>query len=715
MKTTHRDRILWLVCLLTPSIIVYFWGVNLSDAAYMNMLRARELSKGISFTPILQASSTSSHTTSLYPYLLAALDKTSLPLHLTSVVLSSISWGAIAFILHQVSRRWMRAPFIIVMGGLVLISPLFLELIGSGLSLALLCSWISIASLMEKRWRLHLLALILLLAFLIDIGTLFFVILLFGLFSRVRQKILGHTLIFLGIVLIAGWGLSNGDVNPGFLRADLWSFITGLTSIETDVLLLLLPLIAWGGVKSPVEIQILWGGMFMVSLLVESAFAQSLVLLCIPLFLATGSSAAIHWASERSLVRLDIRSLQIAWLMLIGLPAMLLLSLSLVRSYPYHSNPSYPLEQCVAGWVTRHTEASDTLLTSARGAYLAARPAWIWSGENSSQSDLTQIIRALKRTPPMYCISTNNLGWDLLIQTTWFRETYQIASTFSTSGQVNSIALWKQRHPESHRGSFIDVSYSLPHSMQLRGYRFHPRSVHPGNPLYATLFLQATEPLTQNIQPVVEIYSSVDGVNFGQREAFITPDTLERFWWRDGNFLAQSYILTPPDHIPTGVYQLDLLVEGTRLTLEDVVVPWTGDLSDIQPVTATLAGEIRLLGFKASRHLTNGYPVTLYWKAEHIPTKDYKVFVHLLDVDGNLVTNHDGVPAEGRYPTTSWRPGDIIEDKHVLSIPPDLQSGLYRLQVGMYRWPSLERLEVRESQGELMPSRTIFLQYVEKP
>jgi hypothetical protein len=51
----------------------------------------------------------------------------------------------------------------------------------------------------------------------------------------------------------------------------------------------------------------------------------------------------------------------------------------------------------------------------------------------------------------------------------------------------------------------------------------------------------------------------------------------------------------------------------------------------------------------------------------------------------------------------------------VLSIPPDLQSGLYRLQVGMYRWPSLERLEVRESQGELMPSRTIFLQYVEKP
>jgi hypothetical protein len=679
------------------------------------MLRARELSEGISFISILRAPSTSSHTTSLYPYLLAALDKIRLPLHLISAVLSSMSWGAIAFILYQVSRRWISAPFTVVMVGLVLISPLFLELIGSGLSLALLCGWMSVASLMEKRWRLHLLTLLLLLAFQIDIGTLFFVILLFGLYSRVRQKILGQILIISGIVLFAGWGLSNGDVNPGFLRAGLWSSITGLTSIEADVLLLLLPLIVWGFVKSPIKIQIMWGGMFMLSLLTETAFAQSLVLLCIPLFLATGSSAAIHWAGEQNLVRLDTRSLQIAWLVLIGLPSMLLQSLALLRSYSYHSNPSYPLEQCAAGWVRRHAKASDTFLTSARGAYLAARPAWIWSGEDVSQSDLAEIIRVLQRSSPMYCISTNTLGWDLLIETTWFKETYHLVRTFSTSRQVNSITLWEQRHPEFHRGSLTDVSYPLPQSMELRGYRFHPRRLHPGNPLHAELLLYATDPLTQAIRPVIEIYSPVDGVNFGQREAFVTPNTLERFWWRDGNFLAQSYVLTPSAHIPTGVFQLDLLVEGTRLTLGDVVVPWTGYLSDVQPVTATLAGEIRLLGYKAPSRLTNVYPVTLYWKAEHIPTEDYKVFVHLLDVKGNLVTNHDGVPAEGRYPTTAWRSGDTIKDTHVLTVPPDIQSGLYRLQVGMYRWPSLERLEVRENQGELSPSRTIFLQYVEKP
>jgi hypothetical protein len=76
--------------------------------------------------------------------------------------------------------------------------------------------------------------------------------------------------------------------------------------------------------------------------------------------------------------------------------------------------------------------------------------------------------------------------------------------------------------------------------------------------------------------------------------------------------------------------------------------------------------------------------VTLAWRAEETPTTSYRVFLHLLDAEGNLVTQSDGVPAGWARPTTGWLPGEYITDTHTLVIPPEAAPGKYTLQAGMY-------------------------------
>jgi hypothetical protein len=85
-------------------------------------------------------------------------------------------------------------------------------------------------------------------------------------------------------------------------------------------------------------------------------------------------------------------------------------------------------------------------------------------------------------------------------------------------------------------------------------------------------------------------------------------------------------------------------------------------------------------------------PVALYWRATHPVTADYHVFVHLITADGNIVAQSDGQPALWTQPTSTWSPGERIEDRHALSLPVDLPSGDYTLITGLYLPDNGERL-----------------------
>jgi 4-amino-4-deoxy-L-arabinose transferase-like glycosyltransferase len=111
------------------------------------------------------------------------------------------------------------------------------------------------------------------------------------------------------------------------------------------------------------------------------------------------------------------------------------------------------------------------------------------------------------------------------------------------------------------------------------------------------------------------------------------------------------------------------------------------------------AGRVSLWGYALSPEpVTPGdsLALDLYWRAHGVPAADYTVFVHLLDASGTQVANADGPPVGGDYPTSWWRAGDIVDDRHLLDLPADLIPGDFTVAVGLYEPGSGERLQLAD-------------------
>ncbi|MCS6826655.1 MAG: hypothetical protein NZ553_08595, partial [Caldilinea sp.] len=73
--------------------------------------------------------------------------------------------------------------------------------------------------------------------------------------------------------------------------------------------------------------------------------------------------------------------------------------------------------------------------------------------------------------------------------------------------------------------------------------------------------------------------------------------------------------------------------------------------------------------------------VRLLWTTDRILHADYTVFVQALDVHGQVVAQIDRWPQDGGYPTSTWRPGDCVEDVYRLE---NLPSDWERIILGVY-------------------------------
>jgi hypothetical protein len=68
----------------------------------------------------------------------------------------------------------------------------------------------------------------------------------------------------------------------------------------------------------------------------------------------------------------------------------------------------------------------------------------------------------------------------------------------------------------------------------------------------------------------------------------------------------------------------------------------------------------------------------------------------VLDVEGAWVAQQDGPPAGGLYPTSWWRPGEVIVDRHAIDISPDMRSGTYQIAVGLYEFATSQRVPLQD-------------------
>ncbi len=108
--------------------------------------------------------------------------------------------------------------------------------------------------------------------------------------------------------------------------------------------------------------------------------------------------------------------------------------------------------------------------------------------------------------------------------------------------------------------------------------------------------------------------------------------------------------------------------------------------------------------------------LTLYWQAEDVPGSDYAVLVRLADSNDVVWLERQGRhPVGGTYPTSRWRPGEVVADHYTLHLPPLLPSGSYTLWAAMAMpmeeagWVRVADLQVRKPlhSGQPLPGTMV--------
>lgn len=127
-----------------------------------------------------------------------------------------------------------------------------------------------------------------------------------------------------------------------------------------------------------------------------------------------------------------------------------------------------------------------------------------------------------------------------------------------------------------------------------------------------------------------------------------------------------------------------------------------------RPAPATLAafgGAVRLEQAQVER-TPDGYRVRLVWSAPQAVAEDLHSFIHLRQGEA-VLAQADGPLGGALYPVSRWRAGDWVLAVAELSAPRPLPPEA-RLFVGVYRFPSGERLRLETGEDSLevdLPAR----------
>ncbi|MBN1977792.1 MAG: glycosyltransferase family 39 protein [Anaerolineae bacterium] len=100
--------------------------------------------------------------------------------------------------------------------------------------------------------------------------------------------------------------------------------------------------------------------------------------------------------------------------------------------------------------------------------------------------------------------------------------------------------------------------------------------------------------------------------------------------------------------------------------------------------------------------------VVLYWEALADTDVNYVLFAQLFGRQAATVGQRDTYTGLGHYPPSFWKPGQVIVDEVFIPVAPDaFGPSKLRLDVGLYRRESGERLDVADAAGNPVGAATI--------
>jgi hypothetical protein len=110
------------------------------------------------------------------------------------------------------------------------------------------------------------------------------------------------------------------------------------------------------------------------------------------------------------------------------------------------------------------------------------------------------------------------------------------------------------------------------------------------------------------------------------------------------------------------------------------------------------AGGVQLLGYELPAAAQPGETLmlTTYWLLGQVAAtdraNDLAFFHHVEDDQGHIIGQHDGVGV----PSSVWRPGDLLIERHALHISLAAAPGNYRVLAGVYGRRGGRRMPVHQ-------------------
>lgn len=240
------------------------------------------------------------------------------------------------------------------------------------------------------------------------------------------------------------------------------------------------------------------------------------------------------------------------------------------------------------------------------------------------------------------------------------------------------------------------------HIARLIGYQLQPERLLPGQALDVTLYWQSLRLTEFDLHQSVKLLDSAN-MPVGQVDQLTRPASSR--WW-PGQVISDTVRVpladgvTPPALLRLDVGLVHLPTQRTLPTLNEAgrevprtltwvkLVParWP-DVEVTKRLPYVFGGALELLEAQlpeAPVPAGAAFALRTYWSVQSPVTRDYSVFVHMVDDAGRLVAQKDGAPTLGRYPTSAWGPGEVVYDEREITLPDDLPPGDYRLLVGLY-------------------------------
>lgn len=252
----------------------------------------------------------------------------------------------------------------------------------------------------------------------------------------------------------------------------------------------------------------------------------------------------------------------------------------------------------------------------------------------------------------------------------------------------------------------------LGEEVEVIGFDLAPSSeVQPGNDLIVTLYLQGLRPIQRNYTLFLKVLDAA-GPAVASVDSYPGRGAYPTTFWEPGKVIVDRYrVHVAPDaaapsvdRLIVGMYWRPTMENlpafdaegrsvGGAVLLDRIVVRNPPDLS--RATGGVVFGDsIALVEYGLEREsvrpgaIIGGY---LLYRDRTPLERDYTIFVHVVGPRG-LIAQDDSPPARGAFPTSYWRPGDIVRHEFHVALGASTPPGEYEVQTGWYDLQTGQRL-----------------------